>query len=114
MAGDGRLSRRAHDALDDPDAEWYVSVASVWEIAIKAGTGRLTLPAPTSLYITEKVKDGLKILPIDWTHAAAVETLPAHHRDPFDRLLVAQAQAEQLTLVSSDLIFERYGVPVIW
>jgi PIN domain nuclease of toxin-antitoxin system len=114
VAGDSRLSPRARRSLEDADAEWYVSAASVWEIAIKAGNGRLALPAATHDYLAEKVSAGLKILSVDWPHAAAVEALPGHHRDPFDRLIVAQAQVERLTIVTSDPVFDRYGVPVLW
>jgi PIN domain nuclease of toxin-antitoxin system len=114
MAGDARLSRPARRAIEADDSEWCLSAASVWELAIKSSLGRLTLPAPASEYIAEKVQNGLRVLPVDWPHAAAVERLPIHHRDPFDRLLVAQAQLEHLSIVTKDSIFRRYGVRVVW
>jgi PIN domain nuclease of toxin-antitoxin system len=114
LAGDRRLSARARRLLDSASTEWWLSAASVWEIAIKAGAGRLTLPLPVSEYVAEKVRDGLRVLPVEWAHAAAVEHLPGHHQDPFDRLLVAQAKAEGLTMLTSDPVFAKYGVPVAW
>ena len=112
--GDARLSEAARLAMDDPDNEWQLSAASVWEIAIKAGLGRLTLPMSVADYLGEKARDGLEVLPVDWRHAAAVERMPPLHRDPFDRLLVAQAQLEGLRIVSADPVFRKYGVGVVW
>jgi PIN domain nuclease of toxin-antitoxin system len=83
-------------------------------MAIKARLGRLTLPGTVKEYVAEKVAGGFAILPIEWTHAAAVESLPLHHRDPFDRLIVVQALAESLPLVSADPAFRRYGVKLVW
>lgn len=114
MAGDARLSRPARRAIETGDDEWCLSAASVWEMAIKSSLGRLTLPAPASEYVADKVQNGLRVLPIDWPHAAAVERLPFHHRDPFDRLLVVQAQFDHLSIVTKDPIFRQYGVRVVW
>jgi PIN domain nuclease of toxin-antitoxin system len=114
MTGDGRLSATARRAMEDASAEWCLSAASVWEMAIKASLGRLTLPAAVAEYIVGKVRAGLVVLPIEWSHAAAVETLPHHHGDPFDRLIIAQAQSEGMSLVTRDAVFRDYGVPVIW
>jgi len=98
---------------EQPD-EWCVSAASVWEMAIKAVCGRLMLPAPVPAYIGARVRDGLRVLSVDWTHAAAVESLPGHHADPFDRLIIAQAKTEGLTVITGDDVFSDYGVKVIW
>ena len=114
MAGDARLSRPARRALEDDEGEWWVSAASVWELSIKSSLKRIVLPMSATEYVAEKVKSGLRILSIDWTHAAAVESLPFYHRDPFDRLLVAQAQTERLAIVTSDPVFRPYGVRVVW
>jgi PIN domain nuclease of toxin-antitoxin system len=83
-------------------------------LSIKSSLKRLVLPAPAVDYVAEKVQAGLRILPVEWMHAAVVERLPVHHRDPFDRLLVAQAQIERLAIVTSDPVFRRYGVRVVW
>jgi PIN domain nuclease of toxin-antitoxin system len=114
VTGDARLSRAARRALEKDDAELVLSAASVWEMAIKAGLGRLTLPGSVEEYVAEKVENGFRVLPVEWTHGAKVERLPVHHRDPFDRLLVAQALVENLPVVTNDHAFRAYGVKVIW
>jgi PIN domain nuclease of toxin-antitoxin system len=114
VAGDSRLSPAARRAIGAADAEIYLSAATVWEFAIKSSLGRLTLPAPAADYVADKVQQGVRMLPVEWAHAAAVETLPFHHRDPFDRLLVAQARVEKLPIVTGDRVFRRYGATVIW
>lgn len=112
VSGDGRLPPRARRAIEN--SEWGLSVASVWEIAIKRSLGRLVLPAPVDEYVGEKVHRGLRILAIEWPHAAAVESLPFHHQDPFDRVIIAQAQLERLTVVTKDTVFRKYGVKCVW
>jgi PIN domain nuclease of toxin-antitoxin system len=114
VAGDPRLSSRARQAMEESGGEWLLSGASVWEMAIKAGAGRLALPSPVSEYVAEKVRDGLRVLSVEWPHAAAVETMPPHHRDPFDRLIIAQARTEGLAVVTRDSVFRDYGVRVVW
>ena len=114
LAGDERLSRKARETMSEENAELFVSAASVWEMAIKASLGRLRLPLPVADYVAEKVRAGFQVMPIDWVHAAAVQKLPFHHRDPFDRLLIAQAQVEKLPLVSGDRAFLKYGIRLIW
>jgi len=112
--GDRRLSARARRALEDEAAELIVSAASVWELAIKTDRGRLTLPRPVDEYVAELVDSGYWLMPITAAHAAGVAKLPYHHRDPFDRLLAAQALAEQVPLVTRDRVFKKYGVEVHW
>jgi PIN domain nuclease of toxin-antitoxin system len=114
VSGDARLTPRARRAIENTGDGWVLSAASVWEIAIKSSLGRLTLPAPANEYVSDKVRLGLRILAIEWPHAAAVERLPFHHRDPFDRLIAAQAQIEHLTVVTKDSVFRRYGVKTVW
>jgi PIN domain nuclease of toxin-antitoxin system len=114
VAGEPGLSRRARRAMEDRAAVLVLSAASVWEMAIKISLGRLTLPATAAEYVAGRSQTGLQMLPIDWPHAAAVETLPFHHRDPFDRLLIAQAQLEDLPIVSGDPAFRKYDVRVVW
>lgn len=113
-AGSPKLSRRARHAIEADDAEVVLSAASVWEMAIKARLGRLALPTSVHTYVDEKRRGGVVMLPVEWMHAAAVESLPFHHRDPFDRLIIVQAQAEDLPVVTDDSAFAPYGVKTIW
>lgn len=101
-----RMSRSAMTAIRDA-ADVYVSAASAWEIAIKTALGRLR-PTRTVAQATEE--SGFRELPVTFAHAASVAGLPSVHRDPFDRLLVAQAMHEGLVLVTRDPVFTRYGV----
>jgi PIN domain nuclease of toxin-antitoxin system len=114
QAGDRRLSRAARGAIEAEDAEPVVSAASVWEMAIKASLGRLRLPAPVGAYMAERIGGGYRVLPVSGGHAARVESLPWHHRDPFDRLLAAQALEEGWPLITRDRVFRKYGVELIW
>lgn len=114
MAGDARLSKAARRAIEESGSAWLLSVASVWEMSIKSSLGRLKLPAPATEYVADKIQKGLQVLTIEWAHAAAVEQLPFHHNDPFDRLIVAQALADDHRVVTKDAVFRKYGVPVVW
>ena len=104
-----RLAAGARRAIAKADAV-YVSAASAWEIAIKVGLGRLH---PTRTVEQAATESGFLELPVTFRHAEIVAGLPAHHRDPFDRLLIAQAEAERLTLVTRDPVFREYSVAVI-
>jgi PIN domain nuclease of toxin-antitoxin system len=100
--------------LADPANLLYASAASVWEIAIKVGLGKLDLPRNVATWLPRELyESGMTPLPITADHAARVETLPPHHRDPFDRLLIAQALAENLTIVTADARFAAYGVRLL-
>jgi PIN domain nuclease of toxin-antitoxin system len=101
-----RLSGAARRAIEAADSV-YVSAASAWEVAIKIGLGRLR---PSRTVEAAAEESGFLELPITFRHGQRVTGLPAHHRDPFDRLLVAQAEVEGLTLVTRDPVFERYAV----
>ena len=108
LVDDPRLSTAQREALGQ--GELYLSAASVWEIGIKRALGKLDVPER----IFDVARDsGCRPLPISWTHAEAAAALPTHHADPFDRMLVAQAQAEGLTLLSSDASVALYEVEVI-
>ena len=107
---DRRLSLAAREAITSTTTV-FVSIASAWEAAIKAALGRMQLPESFARGIEAS---GFKSLPITLAHTERVITLPRHHGDPFDRMLIAQAQAEALTIVSRDRWFEPYDVPVIW
>jgi PIN domain nuclease of toxin-antitoxin system len=109
-----RLSGGARHILESADHELYLSAASVWEIAIKYSIGKLRLPEPPDPYVaTRSAKFRMVALGIEQSHALRIATLPAHHRDPFDRLLIAQAQIEDLSILTADPIFSRYDVRVI-
>lgn len=114
VSGDERLSQPARRAIERAGAEVHLSAASVWEMAIKSSLGRLKLGAPLEVYVAEKVTEGFRILPVEWRHAAAVERLPHHHRDPFDRLLIAQALTEKMTIVTGDAAFRSYDATLLW
>ncbi|HXZ39731.1 MAG TPA: type II toxin-antitoxin system VapC family toxin [Terriglobales bacterium] len=110
-----RLSAKAHDVFADLDQEVFLSAASAWEIAIKSGSGKLRLPEPPTTYVPRRMTEqGVRPLAVSHQHALAVWNLPRHHRDPFDRLLIAQASLENMVLISSDRIFERYSVQLLW
>lgn len=104
-----RLAPEARRAIEEADAV-YVSAATAWEVAIKIGLGRLR---PTRTVEEATRESGFLELPVTFRHAERVAALPSHHRDPFDRLLVAQAEVEELTVVTRDPVFGRYPVAVI-
>ena len=105
------LSSEARNAITDGQNVVFVSAVTAWEIAIKRGLGKLDVPRTD--YLEELRVHRFTALDITTAHALAVELLPPHHKDPFDRLLVAQAQLERLTLVTRDLKIRQYDVPVI-
>lgn len=110
-----RIVAATLEQLGAPHNELFLSAASAWEIAIKSSVGKLALPRPPSRYVPQRmVSGGTTALPVLPVHALAVAELPNHHRDPFDRLLVAQALHESMTLVSRDRKLEPYGVPMLW
>ncbi len=106
-----RVTRAAQDALEDERNNVALSAASVWEIAVKRSLGKLVIE---DRWVRAIGSLGFEPLPVTALHAAAVESLPWHHRDPFDRLLVAQAATEGLSLVSADRRLAAYGVDVVW
>jgi PIN domain nuclease of toxin-antitoxin system len=115
VEGAPQLSAKARKAIAVPDNACYVSLASAWEMAIKCQLGKLKLASSLRQYFPSQLAaNGFVQLDIAFSHVARVETLPFHHRDPFDRLLIAQALEEKLTLVSADAVFEGYGVKRIW
>jgi PIN domain nuclease of toxin-antitoxin system len=116
IADDPQLSPRARRILGAGANEVYFSAASGWEIAIKARLGRLSVAgAEVGSFVAEQVAaNGFKVLPINLTHALKTYSLPDHHKDPFDRLLVAQAATEELALVSADRQLAAYKVRIVW
>ena len=115
ITGSEELSEGARQRIADLANHVFVSSASLWEIAVKTRLGRLTLARPFAELIPEQLRlNAMEVLPIEVPHLAALITLPWHHRDPFDRLLIAQALAEGLPIVSRDTVFPAYPVQVLW
>ncbi len=115
VLSDAQLSAAARTAISDPNNEVCVSPATSWEIAIKVSLGKYTLTVPFEDFIRHGIEDNdFEILPIEIRHAARVAALPFHHKDPFDRLLIAQALVDNLTLVSNEALFDAYGVKRLW
>lgn len=115
LAGDRRLSKRARALIGDEANEIYVSAASAWEVATKHRIGRL--PDAGDLvadFAGQVAEQGFMSLPITLEHGQRAGRLAGSHRDPFDRMLIAQAHAENLTLVSNEEVFDRYGVTRAW
>lgn len=106
-----RLSDRAAEAIGDPDNDVYVSAVSGWEVAIERARGRLRFPDVDRAMLAEL---RFTELPVSLVHAAEAGALPAHHRDPFDRMLVAQARADDLAIVSRDTALDLYDVAIHW
>jgi PIN domain nuclease of toxin-antitoxin system len=110
-----RLSRRALEAVSDTHNAVFVSVVNAWEIVVKASQGKLPVPDDIEARIKRACNDsGFGILSVELRHAFEVRRLPLRHKDPFDRMLVAQARIEDMTLVSSDEGLRAYGVDILW
>lgn len=115
ILGDAKLSTVARTAIEDPANESHLSVASIWEMAIKASRGRLTLHQPFETLIRQQVHlNGIVVNSVSMDHALFTAQLPAHHADPFDRLLIAHSLVEQIPVVNRDQVFDQYGVQRIW
>ena len=115
ITDDQRLSQRSIEFISDGTNELLFSAASGWEIAIKVGLGRLDVPDPLDRFVSEHLfRNHIGVLPIQLSHALQVRTLQQLHRDPFDRILIAQAQVEGLPILSSDKLFAGYDVEVLW
>jgi PIN domain nuclease of toxin-antitoxin system len=109
------LNETTIDQILDETNELWFSVASVWEIGIKVAIGKLPLPEPLNPYVISRMaRLGARSLEITIPHALQASSLPLHHRDPFDRMLIAQAQEEGMTLVSADSMFRQYDVSLLW
>lgn len=113
--GDTKMPQSARDLIADPDNRIWVSPASHWEIAIKISTGKYTLPIPFTDFFEQAMRgNGFQTLSILPEHTNVLTTMPFHHRDPFDRLMVAQAIAEGMDLVSADGVLDQYQVTRHW
>jgi len=113
--GSARLSRRVSHLLADPSNDLFLSAVSAWEMVLKVQSGKLKLPAKCSVYVPARISQyGILPLPVTMAHVLASESLPGHHGDPFGRILVAQGQVEQLTIVTRDPQVRRYRVETVW
>jgi len=113
LTDESKLSERVRKLL--PQADTWFSVASLWEILVKAQVGKIALPRPTGPFVMSKLQlNGVRILHVTPDHVLRVESLPDHHRDPFDRMLIAQSLEEHLPVVTADRVFARYPVELIW
>jgi PIN domain nuclease of toxin-antitoxin system len=110
-SGSGRLPTRVSDQIGDPDNDIVVSIASVWEIAIKRGLGKLRFLEDFEEVMTD---EGFTLLDITYAHLRMLGDLPQHHRDPFDRLLISQSLADRIPVVTNDRAFTAYGAGIIW
>jgi PIN domain nuclease of toxin-antitoxin system len=110
-----KLNQETIELIASEKTEIWFSVASVWEIGIKVAIGKLQLPEPVDDYISSGMSQlGTRSLEITASHALRAASLPLHHRDPFDRMLIAQAQIENMTIMSADSMFNQYQVSLIW
>ncbi|MBE9215256.1 type II toxin-antitoxin system VapC family toxin [Plectonema cf. radiosum LEGE 06105] len=109
------LSQTVTNLLTDTNNTWILSIASVWEMQIKLQLGKLNLNSSLPNLIDNQQRvNNLQILPIDLTHIYALNNLPSHHKDPFDRILIAQAMVEQIPIVSIDEVFDNYPIKRLW
>lgn len=113
--GSASLSLTARSLIVDADNQPLLSMTSVWEMAIKLSIGKLSLGQPFETLIPEQMRlNGIELLPIEMFHVVAVAKLSFHHRDPFDRLLIAQAMAERIPIVSGESAFDPYDIKLLW
>ena len=113
--GDAQLSKNAREAIGNSDTIKYISIASFWEIAIKVNLGKLSLDMPYNDLRQQVADNGFEILPITFSHTAELISLDLHHRDPFDRIMIAQALSDRLILISKDGNFEKYSqLKMLW
>ncbi len=112
---DPKMPLAVKQLIEDAATTIYVSVVSIWELAIKAANGKLKLASPPEIYFADVLKqNGFKLLGVTYDHVILAAKLPLHHKDPFDRLLIAQSLVEGLPFLSVDEIFDDYGVTRIW
>lgn len=115
VVDDRRLSLDAQRVLEDGDNRLFLSIASAWELSIKVGLGKLSLAGgPLGFFRKHLAINNVELLPVELEHVVKVSDLLHHHRDPFDRLLIAQARVEGMPLVTRDPRISRYPVDVVW
>lgn len=115
VGGDDRLSPAARRVIENPENLKIISTASLWEITIKHGLNKLELRSGLRPVLTDCIEsNGFDLLAVETGHLLELSELPLHHRDPFDRLLIAQAKADSLVICSADRIFTKYSINVVW
>lgn len=113
--GDPKLSEKVKSLFLDEDNDIAISMASIWEMAIKISLNKLKIPGPLAEFVAEHIKGNkINILPIELNHIYHLENLPFFHRDPFDRLIIAQAMAENMSILGQDEVFDQYSINRIW
>ena len=112
--GDTQLSETAQRIIRNRSNPVYLSIASAWEVAIKLGIGKLDISGKTADFVQDAENNGFIVLPIKTDHLSVLEALPMLHRDPFDRLLVATAKADNLTILTADENIHKYDVSTVW
>lgn len=113
VEGDNNLPKSVREAIETSNQN-FVSMASFWEMAIKVSLGNLELTTSFVKYFETVLGEGFIILPVDFIHTVKLSQLPFHHRDPFDRTLIAQALSENLTIITKEKLFEEYGIKRLW
>jgi PIN domain nuclease of toxin-antitoxin system len=113
LEGNKSLSKPRRQIIANPQNDVLVSISSLWEIAIKISIGKLTLAKPLADVIKQIAVEDIEILPIFPEHTLQVSTLPFHHRDPFDRIIIAQGQSENLPIMTDDSAFSSYGIKIL-
>jgi PIN domain nuclease of toxin-antitoxin system len=112
---DASLSSTAKALIEDVENTIYLSVASVWEMAIKVSLDKLEMPSPFTDFVDQQLRENtIALLDIKTAHTGIVATLPFHHRDPFDRLIIAQSTSEDFPIIGNDAIFSDYGIKRYW
>jgi PIN domain nuclease of toxin-antitoxin system len=114
VAGSSSLSARAREVIEHDDHEPYMSMVSLWEISIKTSLGKLDIAGEYRTVIDDVNENGIQLLPITFPHTLSQHQLPFHHRDPFDRMIIAQAMVEQMPVISADRQFDPYAIERIW
>ena len=115
ISGHSELSHDARQLIENPANQRFMSLASIWEMAIKVSIGKLTLAQPFGILIPQQMEiNGIELLEIKMEHLAKIVDLPLHHRDPFDRLIIAQAMIEDISIVGTDSTFDAYPITRLW
>lgn len=110
-----KLSLRARSVIESGDNHVLLSTASLWEIAIKEQVGKLSLPNPPERYLRRRIAESdIEMLPVSAEHALRLFSLPVHHKDPFDRIIIAQSKEEDIAVITADAVMRRYEIEVIW